>query len=163
MSPGEGMERGLNNAQKSPGHSAPGQTTEIPAHPPSPGRKRLHSGKSPALSPALARDHWIEGGPTPGRQSGSGDSNPGIPRSSLPTPPGLTEAEEAHQQEHHEPVRQVAGVAERGQSARGAPDRAVPLGSVPKQRPRLLIFLLHRPAVRNGVGSKSKAGETALT
>lgn len=87
MSPGEGMERDLNNAQKSPGHSAPGQTTEIPAHPPSPGRKRLHSGKSPALSPALARDHWIEGVPRLGGRADPGTRTPeSLDRPSLPLP-----------------------------------------------------------------------------
>lgn len=71
-----------------------------------------------------------------------------------PSPTPLTEAKEAHQQKHHKPVRQVAGVAERGQSARGALECPVRLRAAPEQRPFFPIFLLHR----SGMEQEAKAG-----
>lgn len=76
----------MNNAQKSPEHSAPGQTTEIPSHRrPQGGTAALWEVVSSVPSP---RSRPLDrGGPKPRRQSGSGDSNPEIPRSfSLPLP-----------------------------------------------------------------------------
>lgn len=60
-------------------------------------------------------------------------------------------------------MRQVAGVAERRQSARGALDCAVRLGAAPKQRPFFPILVLHLLAARNGSGSKVGEAAAALT
>lgn len=78
-----------------------------------------------------------------------------------PSPAPLTEAKEAHERQHHEPVRQAAGVAERGKSARGALDCAVRLAAAPKQRPIFPILVLHQLAARNRAGSKGRATAAA--
>lgn len=93
-----------------------------------------------------------------GSEGGSRGFPEGPPRAARPGRQ-LTEAEEAHQQQHQKPVRQAPGVAERGQRpGDGGGFSAGLVGAVGQEPPRFLLLLLHGARGRPGSESSGNPG-----